>query len=84
MNDHARTNNPVRMAIDDENKDFMALTGSWRVTRDASVRSRLVNPFCSDASRRARQPARNVVLEAFVVDRQLANRSQENRARAEP
>jgi hypothetical protein len=28
MNDHARTNNPVRMAIDDENKDFMALTGS--------------------------------------------------------
>ena len=28
MNDHARTNNPVRMAIDDENKDFMALMGS--------------------------------------------------------
>ena len=28
MNDHARTNNPVMMAIDNENKDFMALIGS--------------------------------------------------------
>jgi hypothetical protein len=28
MNDHARTNNSVRMAIDDENKDFSALMGS--------------------------------------------------------
>jgi hypothetical protein len=28
MNDHVRTNNPVRMANDDENKDFMALMGS--------------------------------------------------------
>jgi hypothetical protein len=28
MNDHARTNTPVRRAMDDENKDFMALTGS--------------------------------------------------------
>jgi hypothetical protein len=28
MNDHVRTNNPVRMAINDENKDFMALMGT--------------------------------------------------------
>jgi hypothetical protein len=28
MNDHTRTNDPVRITIDDENKDFMALTGS--------------------------------------------------------
>src|SRR6266481_6174262 len=41
MNDQTRTNDPVRITIDDENKDFMALTGSWRVTRDASGRSRL-------------------------------------------
>jgi hypothetical protein len=27
-NDHARTNNPIRIAIDDENKDFMALLDS--------------------------------------------------------
>jgi hypothetical protein len=41
MNDHTGTNNPVRMAIDDENKDFMALNGQLTSTRDASGRSRL-------------------------------------------
>src|SRR4249919_576044 len=41
MNDHVRINSPIRMALENENKDFMALTGSWRVTRDASGRSQL-------------------------------------------
>jgi hypothetical protein len=27
-NEHTRTNNPARMAIDDENKDLMTLMGS--------------------------------------------------------
>jgi hypothetical protein len=28
MNDQARTNDPVRMVIDEENKDLMAVMGS--------------------------------------------------------
>src|SRR4029077_7635100 len=40
MNDQARTNNPVRMAIDDENKDFMALM-LLTSARDVTGRSRL-------------------------------------------
>src|SRR6476469_6597116 len=84
-NEHTRTNNPVRMAIDDENKDFMAVTGSWRVRVMLQV-ALGCQSFCSDVGRacRARQPARNVVLEAFVVDRQPANQTQGNRARAAP
>src|SRR5262249_27638045 len=66
-----------------ENKDFTTVNVQVTSPRDAPDRSRLSILFdpvqaglcCS------RQPARNVVLDAFVARQQPATRSQENRAR---
>src|SRR5436190_18839092 len=80
MRPRSRTIRPATIAIN-ENKDFMALMCSRQVRVMLQIVLFALTQFglC-----RARQPARNVVLAAFVVDQQPANRSQENRARAAP